>query len=181
MRCGGTSRADCDADWDNASVVFVCGSSSGCASEWVLPSSNSALIGEACSLAGWAACSLVFFLLRCLDGRSSWKAAFVCVRALGEACSLAGWTACSLVFVLLRRLDGRFSWEAAFVCLRPPLLLFETLLCPFSPLSDELIKMIEMLLKISAVAPSRADVLMSSCSLLGIAATNTVRVRYNDK
>jgi hypothetical protein len=141
MRCGGTSRADCDADCDNASDAFLCGSSSDCVvSECVLPSLDCALIGGA---AGWAACSLVFFLLRRLDSRSSWKAAFVCLRA--------------------------------------PLMLFETLLWPFPPLSDELIKGIEMLLEISAAAPSRADVLMSSCSFLGIAATNTVRVRYNDK
>ena len=133
-----------------------------------------------------AACSLVFFLLRRLDvgsfvraeGCSAWKASLVC-RA-------AGWAACSLVFFLLRRLDvgssvraeGCSAWKAALVCLGA---LFSTLPCPFPPLLDELIKGIEMLLEISAAAPSRADVLMSSCSFLGIAATNTVRVRYNDK
>ena len=126
MRCGGTSRADCDADCDNASGVFVCGSSSDCVSECVLPSSDSTLLGEAWSLAGWAACSLVFFLLRHLDGCSSWKAAFVCLRA--------------------------------------PLLLFKTLLCPFPPLSDGLIKGVGMLLEILAAALYRADVLMRSCS-----------------
>ena len=72
--------------------MFVCGSSSDCVSEWVLPPSVIALIGLACSLAGWAACSLVFLLLRRLDGRSSENAAFVCVRALDLDCSLVGWT-----------------------------------------------------------------------------------------
>ena len=94
-----------------------------------------------------------------------------------------------LLVGLLARLCSSCSvaWMAAllgrllFVCIRPPVLLFETLLCPFPPLSDELIKGIEMLLEISVVAPSRADVLMRFCSFLGIVATNTVRVRYIDK